>query len=438
MNILDILNELNESNSTLYKIETLEKYKDNELFKRVLAMTYDRVTYTYGVTMKNVPEYTAQSGRPISLNSALDILQNDLATRKVTGNKAIGLVHNTLSNLSNEDSVILERILGRDLKVNIGKTQVNKIFKGLCVKPVYMRCDVYGEKTSKNIKFPALVELKADGTYRSVTVENGEVTFNSRSGEEYEYPLLKEQFSKLQDGVYTGELTVTGLTNRAESNGLINSLTPPHDRIIIELWDYISPEEFSNAANKVKNKTPYSVRFNALKSIIKESENIKIIPYKEVHTLKEALQQTSEWMNEGYEGAILKDLNGVFRDGTSKEQLKLKLEIDLEVRVIGFQDGTPGTKREGKVGSLIFANDEGTIKGRCSGFTDKELDDFTENKDKILNKIITVQFNDLTKAIGNDFYALSHPRFICIRHDKDETDTLERAFQLRDMAMELK
>ena len=49
-----------------------------------------------------------------------------------------------------------------------------------------------------------------------------------------------------------------------------------------------------------------------------------------------------------------------------------------------------------------------------------------------------VQFNDLTKAEGNDYYALSHPRFIEWRNDKNETDTLEKAFQLRQMAMELK
>jgi hypothetical protein len=48
-----------------------------------------------------------------------------------------------------------------------------------------------------------------------------------------------------------------------------------------------------------------------------------------------------------------------------------------------------------------------------------------------------VQFNDLTKAEGNDYYALSHPRFIEIRSDKDETDTLEKVQMLREMAMDL-
>lgn len=165
---------------------------------------------------------------------------------------------------------------------------------------------------------------------------------------------------------------------------------------------------------------------------------IQIIPTKEVNNIQEALQQVSEWMNAGFEGGVLKDYGMVFKDGTSKFQLKLKLEISMEVRIVDFQNGTPGTKREGKVGSFIFETDDGKIKGRMSGFSDEILDDATENMNKYLGKIAEVQFNDITKAQGNDYWALSHPRFIEIRNDKDETDTLEKAFELKQMAMELK
>ena len=69
--------------------------------------------------------------------------------------------------------------------------------------------------------------------------------------------------------------------------------------------------------------------------------------------------------------------------------------------------------------------------------TDAEVLEVTKNPEKYIGKVLSVQFNDLTKAEGNDFYALSHPAFICFRDDKDETDTLEKAFKLRDMARSL-
>ena len=52
----------------------------------------------------------------------------------------------------------------------------------------------------------------------------------------------------------------------------------------------------------------------------------------------------------------------------------------------------------------------------------------------MIGRIISVEFNDIVKSENNDYYALSHPAFIEIRNDKDETDTLEKVIQLRDMA----
>ena len=60
--------------------------------------------------------------------------------------------------------------------------------------------------------------------------------------------------------------------------------------------------------------------------------------------------------------------------------------------------------------------------------------EFTNDKAKFIDKIITVEFNDLTKSDSNDYYALMHPRFIEIRNDKNETDTLSKVIELRDMA----
>ncbi len=243
-----------------------------------------------------------------------------------------------------------------------------------------------------------------------------------------------------KDGIYTGELTVRGIPNRAEANGLINSSEPPHNDIILEVWDFITHEDYQKAGLKDKKNLPkvkYSERWDELLKIVENSDNIETIEFKVVESLKEALIQTSEWMSAGFEGGVLKDFSMIFKDGTSKQQLKLKLEISAEMRCTGTSDGTKGTKREGKVGAIIFENDDGTIKGKCSGFTDKQMDEFTAIRDELPGRILEVQFNDITKGRNNDYHALSHPRFIEWRDDKDETDSLEKCFELREMAMNL-
>lgn len=259
MSITNILAELNESNSSLHKIAVFNKHKDNILLQRVLQMANDTVLFTYGVTTKQIEKFNSkQLQGTYTLESVLDILEEKFCTRKVTGHAALQHAADLLDNLGDEDADVVRKIINRDLRINIGKTQINKVFKDLITKPVYMRCDVYSKKTAKNINFPAILQLKADGTYREFSVENGEVKSRSRSGESYDYPIIFDTMKSSPDGIYTGELTVLGHSGninvlcemypeksellismlkehgenfaipRAISNGIINSIAQQH------------------------------------------------------------------------------------------------------------------------------------------------------------------------------------------------------------------
>ena len=432
----DILNELNESNSSNYKLDILKKYKDNSELKKLLELTYNRNKYNFNVSknciIKDNPSILESNGSKTvdNLLSALEILGEGT----IRGNEAHQFVCNHLKCLDNDNKEIFLNVLGRDLKIGLNVKSINKVFKNLIPKPNYMRCAVLSEKTLKKINFPAFIQLKMDGTYREIHVADGQVSGKTRSGEEYFNPVLFKEMENFPNGFYTGELTIEG-ESRFTGNGLINSLNPPYEKITFTVWDYLTDEDYLE-----KSKTPYYSRFESLSDIIEkhESNRVKLVPNHEVNSIDEALKYVSDWMEQGLEGGVLKDKNNVFKNGTSGTKLKIKLKVDAEMRITGFTDGTIGTKREGKIGAIQFSNDEGTIKGQCSGFSDEELDLFTKNKDNLIGKIISVEFNDIVKSENNDYYALSHPRFIEIRNDKEDTDTLEKVIQLRDMAKGLK
>lgn len=432
----DILNELNESNSSNYKLDILKKYKDNSELKKLLELTYNRNKYNFNVSknciIKDNPGILESNGSKTvdEVLSALEILGEGT----IRGNEAHQFVCNHLKYLDNDNKEIFLNVLGRDLKIGLNVKSINKVFKNLIPKPNYMRCAVLSEKTLKKINFPAFIQLKMDGTYREIHVADGQVSGKTRSGEEYFNPVLFKEMENFPNGFYTGELTIEG-ESRFTGNGLINSLNPPYEKITFTVWDYLTDEDYLE-----KSKTPYYSRFESLSDIIEKhkSNRVKLVPNHEVNSIDEALKYVSDWMEQGLEGGVLKDKNNVFKNGTSGTQLKIKLKVDAEMRITGFTDGTIGTKREGKIGAIQFSNDEGTIKGQCSGFSDEELDLFTKNKDNLIGRIISVEFNDIVKSENNDYYALSHPRFIEIRNDKDETDTLEKVIQLRDMAKGLK
>lgn len=451
-----IIVELNQSNSSKYKLDVLKKYQDNEQFKDLLELTYNKIKYNFYSSKETVLKHDLPSSFRIdfdgTLQDAIKILK-EISRDKIRGHRNLNILKFLYNNI-NEKEIFLN-IINRDLKCNINVKQINKVFKNLIPLPNYMRCDILNAKNLKKIKFPACIQVKMDGTYREFHVQNGNVTARTRSGEDYWNPVIFEQLKDFPDGYYIGELTLNDSQTRFKGNGLINSDNPPYNDIIFTMWDFLTDDDYT-----LQTKTLYKDRFNTLNEILESKfknernffllnfgkeitleeskiKNLRLVESHEVKNIDEALAYVTEWMNKGLEGGVLKDLNNTFKNGTSKTQLKIKLKIDCEMRITGFTDGTLGTKREGKIGAIQFENDEKTIKGQCSGFTDEQMDYFTKNKDALIGKIISVEFNDLSRAENSDYYALSHPRFVEVRKDKNETDTLETVLKLKEMARNL-
>lgn len=429
--ISEFLSELNESNSSNYKISTLKKYQNSEIVKQLLKLTYDKNNFNFGMSRTRLLGILNESNFPEGIDKIdnyLDLLQEN--SGKLSGNSAKEFYSSLLQKLTEDSRVILLNILGRDLKCGINIKNINKVFKNLIPKPNYMRCAVFSEKLVKKIHFPAMLQLKMDGTYREFNVSNGTVSAKTRAGEEYQNEVLFDILKSFPDGYYMGELTIDG-ESRFTGNGLINSLNPPLDKIIFTCWDFLTFDEYTG-----KVKTSYIDRFNRLQNLIenRDLKQVKLVENHIVNNVSEALKQVSLWMSEGLEGGVLKDFNNTFKNGTSNTQLKIKLKVDADLRVVGFLKGTKGTKYENKNKVIVYRTDDGKIKGQCSGMTDDIVEEVTNNPEKYIGKIVAVQFNDLVKAKGHEYFALSHPRFIEFRiEEKDTSDTYERIVELRDM-----
>lgn len=441
--VLNVLTTLSSTSSTNDKLAILKNNSNNELLKKICKYAYDNISYTYSVSKKTIRDYS--DTEVASYNDIEDMftLLEDLNSRKFTGHAALLKAKSLLSAMPEDIKDLFLKIIDRDLKVGVNTKQLNKVWKNLVPKPNYCRCNVLSDKLLKKFKFPAYIQLKCDGTYREAYVNNGKVVFKTRSGEEYNNPVMADLMKGLKNGYYTGEFTLglsTEQTDRTKANGLINSDNPPYNNIHFTIWDYLSEDEYNGYV-----KTPYNKRFSNLLDSLNNSEFrdeneehlIHVVPTNTVNNIQEALKIVSEWMEQGLEGGVLKSFDMLFKNGTSNEQLKIKLKVDAEMRCTGFIKGTEGTKYEHQNKVIVFENDEGTVKGQCSGMTDEMVEEVTKNADKYIGKILSVQFNDLQKAEGHDFYALSHPRFREWRDDKDCCDTLEKVIKLRDMAKSL-
>ncbi len=454
--VLDIISKIKSVNSTNKKLAILKDNKDNELLKKFFKYTYDKVDYSFRVSGVNLrqhikridPMYFTPFSKRVycpqfgytNLFTLLDDLNNGVIVHQTS---RLGACKEFMDYAFTVDQRLFDvfcKVLDRDLKIGISQKSLLSVWKDLIPKPHYCRCDVYNAKNSSKIIFPCYVQLKCDGTYRECHVENHVVTFKTRSGEEAHHPILEKMLVNLPNGYYLGEFTIgkadNPAENRSKGNGLINSDNPPYEQIYFTVWDYLSDSDYA-----LKTKPPYKLRFYNLSKVVSETncQLLELVPTFTAHNQQDVINITCNFMSKGLEGSVVKDYAQEFKNGTSKMQLKFKLCIDCEMRCVGFEPGQPGTKYEHMNKVIVYENDQRTIRGTVSGLTDEQVKDVTEHPELYKDKVFTLQFNDILEDTqGKGFCALSHPRFIEWRNDKNETDSLEKVMCLIDMARNFK
>lgn len=466
MSIKQIFDEIAAESSTNQKMEILKKYKDNKLLKRVLYLANSKRVKFF---IKQIPEYTPNGGH--SLEMALFGL-DALITRKVTGSEATGYLKSILTSLSSEDAYILERIIEKDCKIGMGTTFMNKVIKDLIEDTPYMGAISFDEKKARAIfdkGSRGISQIKMDGRYCNAIIRGGEVELESRSGEATVVTGAKflAELANFEDCVLNGELTMDGVP-RYESNGIIASVIDIQSKrgerteketekkleafekkhgsfdkalnsIRYTVWDTISVDEYFDKSSKI----PYLIRLLKVEQLIMKSgaSMVYVIESRIVNTYAEAMEHFQEVLatevnGVPQEGTILKDENGTWKDGKPTWQIKMKLEMDVDLVIVGFNYGTKGTKNENVISSFNCESSDGLVKTRPQGIKEDMMVYITENQDKLMGKILQVKCNGLSKdKEGN--YSLLYPSFVEVRDDKNTCDSLESIKNIENMVKSL-
>lgn len=204
---------------------------------------------------------------------------------------------------------------------------------------------------------------------------------------------------------------------------------------------------------------PLTERYTLLKKSIKEAENFRLADRLETKDIKEAEKFYKKALEDGEEGLIIKNLDAKYQPGRRVGfWLKVKPTLEnLDLAIIGGVWGTG--KRTGWIGSLILGcldekNENhlacgmlGTgIKEKKELETDLTFDELTKmlkpltisekgNEIRVKPKIIIeVAYEEIQKSPTYDSgYALRFPRFIRLRPDKKEADSLTRLKKIFEM-----
>ena len=452
MSIKKILDEVSTESSTNKKIAILESHKENELLKKVMYLANSgRIKFH----MKQIPVY-ATNGKNMPLEWALEHI-SDIYNREVTGDAAKSHLKYILETLTSDDAYVIERIIDKDCKIGVATKTINKIWEDLIEKVGYMGCKPYSKDLLNNIlkKGKAFSQKKMDGQFVNIIVRDSDVSLDSRQGEPttLENPKFLEELKQLKDCVLNAELTMDGI-ERYKSNGMITSLISIAGKkrdgkevkkeiakfeslnmdyraalnlIRVTAWDILTIDEYYNRSSKV----PYHKRLDDVTETLKGYELLSVVETRIVTNRDEAMAHFEEILANGEEGTVVKSMDGEWVDSKPVYQCKIKREVLLDLKIVGFSYGDKGTKNEKLISSLEVESEDGLLKTTAGGINEELMEDITNNQEKYLFTIAEIKCNGV--SITSKGYSLMSPRFKKSRiGDKNIANTLAECIEIHN------
>lgn len=450
--VYDVIMACRSDSSKLAKEALLRSLSDNSAAREFLRVTYEpRINfYMKKIDTKNLssPDMTAD----IRFDEAfVQEVVNTLHGRALTGNAAkkwITGVYNTFVN--DWERELLTMLIERDVRAGFSGNTINKVWPDLVTDVPYMRCCLPKDAKLDRFDWEAGVfsQIKADGMFANINHNaDGTVSIMSRNGSPFP---LDEAFGALVSEVKEfvprgmqvhGELLMfrdAKMLPRQEGNGKFNTLLQGGEletgyAVAYECWDMIP---IFAAVAKGKHTVPYYDRYAALVDALAQKEKMALwtIETRVVHSLKEAYDHYRDALQRGLEGTIIKEGTMKWEDTTSKWQVKLKLEFECDLKIVGFKEGRG--KYVGMLGSFEGESSDGKLQVNVSGLTDAQRREFWEDQEQLRGKIMTVKSNSIMPPTRGEFYSLFLPVMVEIRLDKREADSLERVQEQYEAAIE--
>ena len=261
-------------------------------------------------------------------------------------------------------------------------------------------------KRGKDITFPAYAQRKLDGV-RCLAIQ-GKGLY-SRLGKKF--PHLESILSEINglaagtilDGeLYSDTLTFQEIVGLVKKETLLPKDLPKMEQIFLTVYDTIREGSYTDRKKWLENL------------FAKKFKHLRLLPTDECKTIEDIGRLHAKYVEEGYEGLMLRNKAGPYKVGfRSKDLQKYKEFQDDEFTVIGFTEGDGIEKGcviwicETKKGDSFSVRPRGTHEERRELF---------KTAKSMVGKKLTVRFQELTEESSSNSAAASHttggiPRF---------------------------
>ena len=420
--ILSILDEIAATSSKNEKTAILRREAENGMLQRVFQLTYDK-SVRFWQTEREPSLQMATSFT--DLNTAFDGVEENVCSRKISGNAARNFMQLLAGRLTPDDREVFWRVIERDLRVGCSETTANKVWPGLIPEQDFM----LAESDMGRISFPAYCQVKADGVRAHLVWNGTAATLWTRGNNVVEVGDIFDADMRAAYG--TTPITLDGELvcfkdysplDRKTSNGIINkAIKGTIKEADVSLINFLAWDAFFQD----RDDRPYIIRLEALQNTLDEAEpdRIYLIESHVVDDAGSAYVLYKIWRKQGHEGALLKNMRALWKGKRVFDLCKMKAVVECEFRVIAVEEGTG--KYKGKMGAMVMTDLDKRIEFNVgTGFSDEERGEYWTNKP--IGAVFTVAYNERITAKGRDKESLFLPRSMGIRLDKTEPDSYDK------------
>jgi DNA ligase-1 len=246
------------------------------------------------------------------------------------------------------------------------------------------------EKRKDKVTYPVDVQPKLDGVRCIAYWDGDNVKLMSRGGKFWEccQHIIDELETVLpKDWVLDGELYIHGATFQ-EITKLVKKLRP--ESVNVQFHVYDMPRTYEDFKY-------WEERYDVLaefKDMAQDCKSVTVVDTYQAKSEDEVYQLQSEYLEDGYEGAIVREADGEYRFGyRSRSLLKVKNFTDEEYKIVGYTTGVG--RFEGSVVWICETWNGEEFKVVPQG-TMEERQEAYQNADEKIGDMLKVKFFELT------------------------------------------
>ena len=334
---------------------------------------------------------------------------------------------------------ILIQVFTKRLNIGMSAKSINKLYPGLIFDKSVM---LAGKNTDVVLEWKVediVVNIKYDGI-RMIAQYDGQGNFKfytrsfnaipneylSNIEEQLHHYLHHSGINELKEFFFDGELIAK---NRLKISGELNKMLSgtfvgTDSSFVYNIFDHVLDNIMTNETLICADTRPLHDRIGCIPADSATYKNLIFVKNLKIKSQDEIRQIFDDYVKDGQEGIIAKNLNAPYEYKRSEDWCKFKEIKTADLEIVGIAPGAVRSKYENTCGAIICKSSDGKLEVNVgTGLSDQDRSNFWTNKEKMIGKIIEVEYNATISSKHSGIASLFLPRFKEIRVDKTKANS---------------